>query len=132
MNFLKFCENYNPAHLLLPACLLGRWEYVELKFYLLNFLFNLTCHKNQWTISSATTILEKCRKVVLEKWFCKLGFSFLVNHFSPTWKKVDLCYKTTFFSGQPLFSNQISRTTFLEPLFYTILEKWLQIKWLLE
>ena len=28
----------------------------------------------QWTIYSATTILEKCRKVVLEKWFCKLGF----------------------------------------------------------
>ena len=43
-----------------------------------------------------------------------------------------------FFSGQPLFSNQISEpdfsnqiswTTFLEPLFYTFLEKWLQIKW---
>ena len=39
----------------------------------------------QWTIYSATTFLEKCRKVVLEKWFCKLGI---------------------FFSGQPLFSNQ--------------------------
>ena len=26
-------------------------------------------------------------------------------------------------------SNQISRTRFLEPLFYTFLEKWLQIKW---
>jgi hypothetical protein len=25
--------------------------------------------------------------------------------------------------------NQISRTTFLEPLFYTFLEKWLQNKW---
>ena len=71
----------------------------------------------QWTIYSATTILEKCRKVVLEKWFCKLGFFFLVNHFSPTWKKLDLWYKTTFFSGQPLFSNQISRTRFLEPDF---------------
>ena len=39
------------------------------------------------------------------------------------------------FSGQQLFSNQISRTIFLEPdfskyvLFYTFLEKWLQIKW---
>ena len=41
-------------------------------------------HYNHWTIYSATTILEKCRKVVLEKWFCKLGFFFLVNHFSPT------------------------------------------------
>ena len=54
---------------------------------------------------------------------------FLVNHFSPTRKKVDLWYKTTFFSGQPLFPSQISRTTFLEPLFNTFLEKWLQIKW---
>ena len=68
---------------------------------------------------------------------------FLVNHFSPTWKKVNLWYKTTFFSGQSLFSsqiswtrflepdflNQISWTRFLEPLFYTFLEKWLQIKW---
>jgi len=54
---------------------------------------------------------------------------FLVNRFSPTWKNVDLWYKTTFFSSQPLFSNQISRTTFLEPLFYNFLEKWLQNKW---
>ena len=50
-------------------------------------------------------------------WLCKLGFFFLVNHFSPTWKKLDLWYKTTFFSGQPLFSNQISRTIFLQPDF---------------
>ena len=35
-----------------------------------------------WTIHSATTFLEKCRNVVLDKWFCKLGFFFLVNHFS--------------------------------------------------
>ena len=27
------------------------------------------------------------------------------------------------------FSNQISKTRFLEPLFYNFLEKWLQIKW---
>ena len=43
----------------------------------------------QATIYSATTFLEKCRKVVLEKWFCKLGFFFLVNHFSGTRKNVD-------------------------------------------
>ena len=65
-----------------------------------------------WTIYSATTILEKCRKVVLEMWFCKLGFFFLVNHFSPTWKKLDLWYKSTF-----ILVNQISRTRFLEPDF---------------
>ena len=34
---------------------------------------------------------------------------------------------TTFL--EPDFSNQISRTTFLEPLFFTFLEKGLQIKW---
>ena len=48
---------------------------------------------------------------------------FLVNHFSPTWKKLDLWYKTTFFSGQPLFSNQISRTRFLEPDFSNHISK---------
>ena len=42
---------------------------------------------------------------------------FLVNHFSRTIKKVDLYYKTTFFSGQPLFSNHFSQTRFLEPYF---------------
>ena len=68
---------------------------------------------SQRTIYSATTFLEKCRKVVLEKWFCKLGFFF---------------WSTTFL--EPDFTNQISRTTFLKPLFYTFLEKWLQIKWL--
>merc|ERR1719203_629348 len=73
--------------------------------------------KIQWTIYSATSFLEKCRKVILEKWFFKLGFFFLVNHFSRTRKNLDLWYKTTFFSGQPLFSNHFSRTTFLEPDF---------------
>ena len=43
------------------------------------------------------------RKVVLQT-----RIFFLVNHFSRTRKNVDLWYKTTFFSGQPLFSNQIS------------------------
>ena len=49
---------------------------------------NFVCPSSQtnflWTIYSATTVLEKCRKVVLDKQFCKLGFFFLVNHFSPT------------------------------------------------
>ena len=75
-----------------------------------------------WIIYSATSFLEKCRKVVLEKWFGKLRFFFLVNHFFRTRKKVDLCYKTTFFLVnpfsrarflQPDFSNHISRTRFL-------------------
>ena len=49
------------------------------------------CFKiNYRTFYSATSFLEKCKKVVLEKWFFKLGFFFLVNHFSPTWKNVDL------------------------------------------
>ena len=36
-------------------------------------------------------------------------------------------WSTTFL--KPEFSNQISRTIFLKTLFYTFLEKWLQIKW---
>ena len=27
--FIKFCEKYNPARLLRPARLLGRWEYLD-------------------------------------------------------------------------------------------------------
>ena len=46
------------------------------------------------------------------KWFFKLGFFFLVREKWLTRKKIQVC-----------------RTTFLEPLFYTFLEKWLQIKW---
>ena len=61
--------------------------------------------RDQRTFYSATSILKKCRKVVLEKWFFKLGFFFLVNHFSRTRKNVDLWCKTIFFSGQPLFLN---------------------------
>ena len=83
------------------------------------------------------------RKVVLEKWFCKLGFFFwsttflqpekrwiygikppffLVNHFSSTRKKIRVC-KTTFLQPEknPSLQNHFSRTTFLE--------KWLQNKW---
>ena len=36
-------------------------------------------------------------------------------------------WSTTFL--EPDFLNQISRTRFLEPIFYTFLEKWLQNKW---
>ena len=74
-------------------------------------------------------------KVVLEKWFCKLGFFFLVNHFSRTRKKIQVCRNTflqpekmwiygmnpPFFLVQPLFSNQkkirVCRTTFVKPDF---------------
>ena len=55
---------------------------------------NFIWPSRHWTIYSATTNLKMCRKVVLEKWFFKLGFFFLVNHFSPTRKNVDLWYKT--------------------------------------
>ena len=48
-----------------------------------------------------------------EKWFCKLGFFFWFEK-----------------SGWPEIKIRVWRTTFLEPLFYTFLEKWLQIKWL--
>ena len=50
-------------------------------------------------------------------------FFFLVNHFSQTRKKVDLWYKTIFFSGQPLFLNQISPNRFLLPDFSNQISK---------
>ena len=53
------------------------------------------------------------RKVVLEKWYiCKTLIFFLVNHFSRTWKKIQVC-RTIFL--KPDFSSQISWTRFLEP-----------------
>ena len=57
------------------------------------------------------------RKVVLEKWFCKLGFFFWSTTFLQPEKRWIYGIKPPFFSDQLLFSNQISRTTFLEPLF---------------
>ena len=78
---------------------------------------------SHWTFYSATSFLEKCKKLVPEKWFFKLGFFFwsttflqpekmwiyiikppffLVNHFS----------RTRFL--EPDFSNHFSRTTFLQ------------------
>ena len=92
---------------------ISSWIFTKLNVFLPYFFYR--------TIYSTTTILEKYRKVVLEKWFCKLGFLTLANHFSPTWKKLDLWY--IFFSGQPLFSNQISRTRFLEPDFSNHISK---------
>ena len=85
--------------------------------------------------------------MVLEKWFFKLGFFFPVNHFSRTRKKIwvstttslqpekiwiysinpPFFWSTTFLD--PDFLKQISRITFLKPLFYNFLEKWLQNKW---
>ena len=49
------------------------------------------------TIYSATTFLEKCRKVVREKWFEKSGSKNLVREKWLTIKKVVLYHKSTFF-----------------------------------
>ena len=87
------------------------------------------------------------RNLVREKWFWKLGFFFWFEKSGWPEKKVGLYYKSTFFqvgekwfcklgfffwfekSGWPEKKIRVCRTTFLEPLFYTFLEKWLQIKW---
>ena len=87
-----------------------------------NFIFFRSNFSAHWTIYSATTILEKCRKVVLEKGFCKLGFLFSGQPLFSNLKKLELWYKTTFFFWsttilEPDFSNQISRTRFLKPDF---------------
>ena len=62
-------------------------------------------------------ILQPLFQKSVEKWFQKSGSA-----------NSDLFFWSTTFL-EPDFSNQISRTTFPEPLFYTFLEKWLQIKW---
>ena len=49
------------------------------------------------TIYSATSFLEKCKKVALEKWFFKFGFFFLVDHFLEPEKESEF--------EKPLFSN---------------------------
>ena len=76
-------------------------------------------------ISSATTFLEKSRKVVLDKWFCKLGFFFWSTTFLEPEKKVVYsinppCFLVNHFSQttflKPLLSNLFSQTTFLDPL----------------
>ena len=73
------------------------------------------------------------RKVVLEKWFFKLRFFFWSTTFLQPENlriysiKPPFFWSTTFL--EPDFSNQISRTTFLGPLFNNFLEKWLQNKW---
>ena len=62
--------------------------------------------------------------MVQEIWFEKNGW--------PE-KKVVLYHKSTFFQvGEKWLTRKkirVCRTTFLKPLFYTFLEKWLQNKW---
>ena len=72
----------------------------------------LTRRKGQSPFYSAPSIFAVFRNLVQVKWFCKLGFFFWFEK-----------------SGWPEKKIQVCRTTFLEPLFYTFLEKWLQIKW---
>ena len=77
------------------------------------------CH---WTIYSPTTFLERCRKVVREKWLEKSGSRNLVREKWLARKKVVLYYKSTFFQvGEKWLTrkkntslkNHFSRTTFL-------------------
>ena len=77
------------------------------------------CH---WTIYSPTTFLERCRKVVREKWLEKSGSRNLVREKWLARKKVVLYYKSTYFQvGEKWLTrkkntslkNHFSRTTFL-------------------
>ena len=66
----------------------------------------------QGTIYSATNFLEKCRNVVLEKWFFKLGFFFWSTTFLEPEKMLIYSIKPSFF-----LVNQFSRTRFFQPDF---------------
>ena len=65
----------------------------------------------------------------LEKWFCKLGF------FSG-WRKVVLQTQIFFLVREKWVTGKeggfiLEIHHFLEPLFYTFLRQWMQIKWLI-
>ena len=84
---------------------------------------------SQWTIYSATTFLENCRKVVREIWFKKSGSRKAVDLNKRWFYTINPPFFMLEKSGWPEKKIRVCRATFLEPLFYTFLEKWLQIKW---
>ena len=108
------------------------------------------CHifsKGSWIYSIVTCrvpsgpfILHPLFLKGVEKWFKKSGSRNLVWEIwfeKSGWpeKKVILYYKSTFFQvGEKWLTRKkkirVWLTTFLEPLFFVFLEKWLQIKWL--
>ena len=82
------------------------------------------------------------RKVVLQTWiffFCfeksgwpeKKGGFIIQIHLFFRWRKVVLQTRIFFWFKKSSWPEKIRvyRTTFLKPLFYTFVEKWLQIKW---
>ena len=84
-----------------------------------------------WTIYSATTFLERCRKGVWKIWFEKSGLRNLVREkmflqirfffwFEKSgWpeKKVVLYYKSTFFQVEEKWLTRKKKSEFEEPLF---------------
>ena len=64
------------------------------------------------------------RKVVWEIWFKKSGSRKVVDQK----KKVVLYHKSTFFQVGKKWLTRKKKSEFAEPLFYSFLEKWLQIK----
>ena len=82
----------------------------------------LFCNLDFWSL----------RFEVWEIWFEKSGSRNLVREKWLTRKKMVLYRKSNFFrfkkSGWPEKKIRVYRITFLEPLFYTFLEKWLQNK----
>ena len=63
---------------------------------------------NHWTIYSATSFLEKCRKVVREIWFEKSGW---------LEKKVVLYHKSKYFLVGEKWLTRKKKSEFEEPLF---------------
>ena len=69
--------------------------------------------------------------MVREKWLTRKKWVYTIN---PPFFRLEKSRSTNsdFFSGSRKVVDQkkrVCRSTFLEPLFYTFLEKWLQIKW---
>ena len=81
-------------------------------------------HRSQWTIYSATTFLEKCRKVVREIWFEKSGSRKVVDQKKRWFYTINPHFFWFEKSGWPEKKIRVCRTTTT-----TFLEKWLQNKW---
>ena len=82
-----------------------------------------------WTIYSATSFLEKCRKVVREIWFKKSGSRKVVDQKKRWFYTINPHFFWFKKSGWPEKKIRVWRTTFLEPLFYIFQEERLQNKW---
>ena len=84
------------------------------------------------TLDFCSSLKSGWRNLVREIWFKKSGSRKVVDQKKRWFYSINPPFLWFEKSGWPEKKIRVCRTTFLEPLFYTFLEKWLQIKWLIE